>query len=172
MTKITSRIIRKSFSSNNIYYIKNYNRNLKSKENNLEDKRKALHEEEKKILLLSQSIEEKAKVMSAKYDEIENLRTEWEIKVKKLDEEKIVTANYLQKLKDEIVLLEEKSLSFDRQKDDFLRKFQSFENEKQIINMERIKVEQNKTEMRLRMQSLEVKNYLTNLVFKTGIASE
>jgi len=172
MTKITSRIIRKSFSSNNIYYIKNYNRNLKSKENNLEDKRKTLHEEEKKILLLSQSIEEKAKVMSAKYDEVENLRTEWEIKVKKLDEEKIVTANYLQKLKDEIVLLEEKSLSFDRQKDDFLRKFQNFENEKQIINMERIKVEQNKTEMRLRMQSLEVKNYLTNLVFKTGIASE
>jgi len=41
-----------------------------------------------------------------------------------------------------------------------LRKFQNFESEKQQIYTERIKVEQAKTEMRLRMQSLEVIYFL------------
>ena len=98
---------------------------MKLKEKNLEDKRIKLHDQEKKSVSLNQNSEEKSKIMSAKFDEIESLRTELEAKVAKVEEERLVTENYMQKLKDEMSQTEKRSLEFDRHKDEFLKKFRS-----------------------------------------------
>ena len=75
---------------------------------------------------------------------------------RKLESDKKELLSSVSKFKEQFKNYEEKSFILEKDKEQIYKKYQDLESERALISNEKLKIEQSKTELRLRMQSMDV----------------
>lgn len=61
------------------------------------------------------------------------------------------------RIEEDIRIIDEKNRIFEAEKEEIVKRYNEVENEKTLINSEKLKIEQARTELRLRLQSVDVR---------------
>lgn len=131
-------------------------KNLELKKSNLEERKKQMLEEEKEIKGRIKILQEKEYYLKEKFEEFERMRSENEEMAKKTERDRRELTLAAKRLQESILNLEEKNKIFESEREEIVRKYQELESERSIMNTEKIKIEQNKAELRLRLQSVDM----------------
>jgi hypothetical protein len=123
---------------------------------NIEEKKRELYEEEREKHSKVKALQEKEFYLTEKFEEFDRRKKDIEESSRKLEKEQRDTIIALKRLDDDIKLLEEKNRLFEKEKETIVRKYQEIETERAIMNSDKLKIEQDKAELRLRIQSLDV----------------
>jgi uncharacterized protein (DUF3084 family) len=94
--------------------------------------------------------------MKEKFDEFEKIKKEIIDEQRKLESDKKELLSSVSKFKEQFKNYEEKSFILEKDKEQIYKKYQDLESERALISNEKLKIEQSKTELRLRMQSMDV----------------
>ncbi len=131
-------------------------KNVEYKKANLEERKKQFYEEEKEIKSRVQILQEKEFYLREKFDEFEFTKQNLENDTKKIEKDKKDLYIAAKRLEESIISFEEKSNIFQKERDEVVRKYQEIETERNMMSQEKIKIEQSKAELRLRLQSLDM----------------
>lgn len=94
--------------------------------------------------------------MKEKFDDFEKIKKEIIDEQRKLESDKKELLSSVSKFKEQFKNYEEKSFILEKDKEQIYKKYQDLESERALISNEKLKIEQSKTELRLRMQSMDV----------------
>ena len=75
---------------------------------------------------------------------------------RKIDNDKKDLLMNVAKFKEQLKSYEDKTIIIEKEKEQIYKKYQDLESERALISSEKLKIEQSKTELRLRMQSMDV----------------
>jgi hypothetical protein len=131
-------------------------KNVELKKANLEERKKQMLEEEKEIKGRIKILQEKEYYLKEKFEEFERMRNDNEEMAKKTERDRRELTLAAKRLQDSILNLEEKNKIFESEREEIVRKYQELESERSILNTEKIKIEQSKAELRLRLQSVDM----------------
>lgn len=121
-----------------------------------EERKNKYYEEEKEIKSRIKILQEKEYFLKEKFEEFERIRTDIYDEGKKLEKDRTELINAARRIEEGINQLDENKRLFEHEKSDFLRKFHECENEKAHLQKEKIKIEQIKAELNLRIQSIDL----------------
>ena len=106
-------------------------------------------------------MQEKDFYIKEKFEEFDKLKKEVVDEQRKLESDKKDLLTTVAKFKKQLKNYEEKSLILEKDKEQIYKKFQDLESERALISTDKVKIEQGRTELRLRMQSMDVKKLFT-----------
>ncbi len=114
-------------------------------------------EEEREINARRKVLQEQDYYIKEKFEDLDKLKNEVLNEQKKVENDKKEVLASVTKFKEQLKNFEEKNFILDKEKEQIYKKYQELESERAFISNEKLKIEQNKTELRLRMQSMDVK---------------
>ena len=139
-------------------------KNIEIKQLNLEDKKKSYYIEEKEMKKRIKILQEKEYFLKDKYEEYGKYKKEIIELKKAVDVDKKSLLSAAKRLEHDVKIVEVKNHTLEKEKEIIIRKFQEYESERSALNNERIRIEQMKSELKLRMQSIDVSNYIIYLI--------
>jgi hypothetical protein len=122
----------------------------------LDEKKKSFVDEEREINSRRKVLQEQDYYIKEKFEDLDKLKKEVINEQRKVENDKKEVLASVTKFKEQLKNFEEKSLILDKEKEQIYKKYQELESERAFISNEKLKIEQNKTELRLRMQSMDV----------------
>jgi len=130
-------------------------KNIDLKRGNMEDMKKKFHEEEREMNARRKVLQEQDFYLKEKFEEFEKLKREIAGDQARLEGDKKELLVNVAKFKEQLKSYEEKSLILEKEKEQIFKRYQDLESERVFISNEKLKIEQGKTELRLRMQSMD-----------------
>ena len=116
------------------------------------------------------TLQEKEYYLKEKFEQYEAYRKDLSElkKAIELDKKGLLTA--AKRLEEDVRLVEIKNSTIEKEKEIIIRKFQEYENDRSILNNERVKLEQLKSELKLRMQTVDLMRvkYVSNQTQETN----
>lgn len=131
-------------------------KNIDNKKYELENMKEKYYSEEKEIQSRIAIMQEKELYLTEKFEEFDKIRlsqAEKEEKIEKDRKELIIAAR---RIEDSIKALDEKGRLLEKEKNVLMKQYNEIESEKMNNNSEKIIIEQEKSEIRLRLQSIDM----------------
>lgn len=126
---------------------------------NFDEKRLKYLEEETEIKTRLKFLQEKENFISQKISEFERTKSSMEEKERKVERDRRELMIAAKRLEEGIKNLDEKGKTLEIEKHEVLKVFQQCENEKNLLNLEKVKIEQAKQELKYRINSIQSMSY-------------
>ena len=149
-------------------------KNIEIQKVNIEERKKKLVQDEEKFKEKLTILQQKEFYVTEHADYFNKMDSQFKQKQIELSEKENDLALAAKRIEDEINALERRETELQIERENIERLYQEIENEKIIINSEKMKIEQDKTDMKLRLQTvdnLRIKYVNTNMNNSNGIVN-